>query len=126
MSTIVMPSPDAGLLAQAPVIVAALRRALPHDAVLSDLSPNISGIAGVDQARALELSLSALEFCGRNLKPDGVFVAKAFQGEAFDELVARLKREFTKVKVFKPTASRGESSETYVVSRGLLCSAKTA
>ena len=96
------------------------------DAVLSDLSPNISGIAGVDQARALELSLAALDFCGRSLKPEGVFVAKAFQGEAFDELVARLKREFTKVKVFKPTASRGESSETYVVSRGLLCSAKTA
>jgi 23S rRNA (uridine2552-2'-O)-methyltransferase len=96
------------------------------DAVLSDLSPNISGIAGVDQARALELSFAAVEFCGRNLKPDGVFVAKAFHGEAFDELIARLKREFKKVKVIKPTASRGESSETYVVSRGLLCSAKTA
>jgi len=96
------------------------------DAVLSDVSPNISGIPGVDQARALELSFAAVEFCGRNLKPDGVFVAKAFHGEAFDDLIARLKREFKKVKVIKPTASRGESSETYVVSRGLLCSAKTA
>lgn len=96
------------------------------DAVLSDVSPNLSGIPTVDQARALELSLAAIGFCAKALKPDGVFVVKAFQGEAFDELLARLKREFAKVKVIKPTASRGESSETYVVSRGLLCSAKTA
>ena len=96
------------------------------DAVLSDLSPNLSGIPGVDQARALELSLSAVDFCRRSLRPEGVFVAKAFHGEAFDELVGRLRKEFAKVKVIKPTASRGESAETYVVSRGLLCPAKTA
>jgi 23S rRNA (uridine2552-2'-O)-methyltransferase len=96
------------------------------DAVLSDLSPNLSGIPGVDQARALELLLSAMDFCRRNLRPEGVFVAKAFHGEAFEELVSRLKNEFTRVKVIKPTASRGESAETYVVSRGLLCPAKTA
>lgn len=96
------------------------------DVVLSDVSPNISGIAGVDQARALELGLAALDFCTKNLRPEGVFVAKAFQGEAFDELLSALKREFSKVKVIKPTASRGESTETYVVSRGLLCPAKSA
>ena len=53
------------------------------------------------------------------LKPDGVFLAKAFQGEAFEELLARLKRSFAKVKVVKPPASRGESSETYVLARNL-------
>jgi 23S rRNA (uridine2552-2'-O)-methyltransferase len=90
------------------------------DAVLSDLSPNLSGIAGVDQARALDLSLAAIDFCRRNLHSEGVFVAKAFHGEAFEELIDRLKREFTRVKVIKPSASRGESAETYVVSRGLL------
>ena len=96
------------------------------DVVLSDLSPNLSGIPGVDQARILELSLAAIDFCRRNLRPEGVFLVKAFHGEAFDELVERLKKEFTRVKAIKPTASRGESAETYVVSRGLLCSAKTA
>jgi 23S rRNA (uridine2552-2'-O)-methyltransferase len=96
------------------------------DTVLSDLSPNLSGIPNVDQARTLELALGALEFCGKALKPDGVFVVKAFQGETFENLVARLKECFAKVKVVKPTASRGESNETYVVARGLLCPAKTA
>lgn len=94
------------------------------DAVLSDLSPNLSGIANVDQARALELALAALDSCGKALKPDGVFIVKAFHGEAFDDLMARLMARFARVKVFKPTASRGESSETYVVARGLLCSAE--
>jgi len=96
------------------------------DAVLSDVAPNLSGIGNVDQARSLELAGAAIEFCMQALKPEGVFLVKAFHGEAFRELLARLKESFEKVKVVKPTASRGESSETYLVARGLLCSAKSA
>ncbi len=89
------------------------------DGVLSDVSPNLSGIGNVDQARALELSGAAIDLCRKVLKPDGVFLTKAFQGEAFGELVARLRRHFSKVKVLKPPASRGESRETYVLARNL-------
>lgn len=89
------------------------------DLVLSDLSPNLSGIGNVDQARALELVAGALDFCCKALKPDGVFVVKAFHGEAFEELTERMKRVFMRVKAIKPPASRGESAETYVVARGL-------
>jgi 23S rRNA (uridine2552-2'-O)-methyltransferase len=89
------------------------------DVVLSDLSPNLSGIGNVDQARALELSGAAIDLCRKALKADGVFLTKAFQGEAFDELVAKLKGSFSKVKVVKPPASRGESAETYVLARNL-------
>jgi 23S rRNA (uridine2552-2'-O)-methyltransferase len=96
------------------------------DVVLSDASPNLTGIPNVDQKRGLDLAFAAVEFCVKALKPEGAFVVKTFHGEAFDDLVARLKEEFGKVKVIKPTASRGESAETYVVARGLLCSAKTA
>ncbi len=96
------------------------------DVVLSDLAPNLSGIGNIDQARSLSLAEGAIDLCGRALKPEGVFVVKAFHGEAFDDLMKRLKEAFRKVKVVKPGASRGESSETYLVARGLLCSAKTA
>ncbi len=89
------------------------------DLILSDLSPNLSGIGNVDQARALELSGAALDLCRKLLKPDGVFLTKAFQGEAFGELVENFKAAFSKVKVVKPSASRGESRETYVVARNL-------
>lgn len=89
------------------------------DIVLSDISPNLSGIPNVDQARLLELALAAIELCAKVLKRDGVFVVKAFHGEAFDELRQRLEAVFQKVKVVKPSASRGESAETYVVARGL-------
>jgi 23S rRNA (uridine2552-2'-O)-methyltransferase len=85
------------------------------DVVLSDVLPNLSGIPNVDQARAAELSFAAMDFCQKALKFDGVFVLKAFQGEAFDELLQRLKQDFGKVNVRKPQASRGESRETYVV-----------
>jgi 23S rRNA (uridine2552-2'-O)-methyltransferase len=53
------------------------------------------------------------------LKPEGVFVLKAFHGEAFDEVLQRLRARFGKVKVVKPLASRGESAETYVLGRGI-------
>jgi 23S rRNA (uridine2552-2'-O)-methyltransferase len=89
------------------------------DVILSDLSPNLSGIGNVDQARALELSGAAIDLCRKLLKADGVFLTKAFQGEAFDELLSRLRSSFGQVKVVKPPASRGESSETYVLARNL-------
>ena len=87
------------------------------DVVLSDVLPNLSGIPNVDQARAAELSFAAMDFCRKALKSDGVFVLKVFQGEAFDEVHQRLKRDFGKVNVRKPEASRDESRETYVVAR---------
>ena len=87
------------------------------DVVLSDLSPNLSGIANVDQARASELSFAAIDFCKKALKSDGVFVLKAFHGEAFGEVMQRLRQEFVSVSVRKPGASRGDSRETYLVLR---------
>jgi 23S rRNA (uridine2552-2'-O)-methyltransferase len=92
------------------------------DVILSDVAPNLSGIGNVDQARELELTGAAIDFCCKALKPGGVFLAKAFHGEAFDSVLARLKSSFRKVKVVKPLASRGESAETYVLAwelRGL-------
>jgi 23S rRNA (uridine2552-2'-O)-methyltransferase len=89
------------------------------DIVLSDMLPNLSGIPSVDQANAAELTGLAIEFCGEELKPDGVFVVKVFQGEAFAELLSRMKETFRTVATRKPEASRGESREVYLVGRGL-------
>jgi 23S rRNA (uridine2552-2'-O)-methyltransferase len=101
-----------------PVLNEALQGA-KADVVLSDVSPNLSGIADVDQARLLELGAAAVDFCRKALKPDGVFLVKAFHGQAFQELMPLLRRTFGIVKVVKPSASRGESAETYVVARSL-------
>lgn len=89
------------------------------DVVLSDVSPNLSGIRSVDQARGLELAQAAIALCRASLQPDGAFVIKAFQGEAFDALAAELAAAFETVIVFKPAASRGESRETYFICRDL-------
>ncbi|MGA7984043.1 MAG: RlmE family RNA methyltransferase [Burkholderiales bacterium] len=99
---------------------AAAREALggAADLVLSDLSPNLSGISAVDQARAAELARLALEFAGEVLKPSGALLVKVFQGEAFDEVLAEARRAFQTVVVRKPGASRGESRETYLLARG--------
>jgi len=89
------------------------------DVVLSDMSPNISGIASADQARAAELVRTAIDFCRAQLQPDGVFVVKVFQGEEFAAVLKEMRQVFRDVKVTKPSASRGESRETYLLARGL-------
>lgn len=105
-----------------PLVRSAVRTALgesPADVVLSDMLPNVTGIASVDQAAAAELTELAIKFCLEELKPDGVFVVKVFQGEAFQAVLARLKETFRTVVTRKPEASRGESREVYLVGRGL-------
>jgi 23S rRNA (uridine2552-2'-O)-methyltransferase len=89
------------------------------DVVLSDLSPNLSGIANVDQARSADLLVGAIDLGRKALGPEGVLLAKVFHGEAFQQVMQALKAAFRQVKVVKPQASRGESAETYVVARGL-------
>ena len=87
------------------------------DVVLSDLSPNISGIASADQANAARLAGLAIDFSREVLKPTGVFLVKVFQGEAFEEVLAALRGAFGAVTTRKPKASRDESRETYLLAR---------
>jgi 23S rRNA (uridine2552-2'-O)-methyltransferase len=89
------------------------------DVVLSDMMPNITGVPLVDQARALEISLAAIELCKKSLKPDGALVVKVFHGSAFDEVLKALRAVFQTVGVRKPAASRGESRENYLLARRL-------
>jgi 23S rRNA (uridine2552-2'-O)-methyltransferase len=89
------------------------------DLVVSDLSPNLSGIEAADQARAVLLGELALEFGKSWLQPGGDLVVKAFQGEGFAELRRALEGSFAKVHVRKPKASRDRSREVYLVGKGL-------
>ncbi|MEM7100859.1 MAG: RlmE family RNA methyltransferase [Pseudomonadota bacterium] len=88
------------------------------DLVLSDMAPNISGVRAVDQARSMDLADLALEAAGRWLKNGGHLVLKAFQGEGLDDWVATRRKEFRKVTMTKPKASRSESREVFVVAQG--------
>ena len=89
------------------------------DVVISDMAPNVSGVAAVDQPRAMHLAELALDFAGECLNEDGTLVVKLFQGAAFDEFVGAVRQRFRRVAVRKPRASRPESREVYLVARGL-------
>ncbi|MCK6428044.1 MAG: RlmE family RNA methyltransferase [Burkholderiaceae bacterium] len=89
------------------------------DVILSDMAPNLSGIAAVDAARSGHLCELALAFAQAHLKPGGALLVKAFQGSGYSQFVEALKKTFTNVVVRKPAASRDSSSETYLLARGL-------
>jgi 23S rRNA (uridine2552-2'-O)-methyltransferase len=87
------------------------------DLILSDMAPNLSGIAVADAARGQHLLELALEFALLHLKPGGSLLVKAFQGSGFSQFVAELKKHFASVATRKPAASRAESAETYLLAR---------
>jgi len=87
------------------------------DLVLSDMSPNLSGIASADQARALELAELALDFCRKHLKPQGNLLVKVFQGEGYEGFLKALRSAFASVAARKPQASRSRSSEVYLLAK---------
>jgi 23S rRNA (uridine2552-2'-O)-methyltransferase len=88
------------------------------DLVLSDMAPNMSGIAVVDQARVMLLAELTLEFCGLHLKAGGSMLVKVFQGDGFMELRGALQQQFENLQMRKPAASRNRSAEIYLLARG--------
>jgi 23S rRNA (uridine2552-2'-O)-methyltransferase len=85
------------------------------DLVISDMAPNVTGMASVDQPRSIYLCELALDFARENLKPGGGFVAKVFQGEGFDNYLREVRSSFTRVVSRKPDSSRAKSREIYLV-----------
>ncbi|MDN3648340.1 23S rRNA (uridine(2552)-2'-O)-methyltransferase RlmE [Reinekea marina] len=90
----------------------------PVDLVISDMAPNMSGNASIDQPAAMYLVELALDMAQSILKPGGGFIAKVFHGEGFDDYIKTIRQQFTKVTMRKPEASRARSRETYVVASG--------
>ncbi len=90
----------------------------PVDLVISDMAPNMSGNAVIDQPAAMYLVELAFDMAQTILKPNGAFVAKLFHGESFDEYVKLVRQQFKKVVMRKPDASRARSRETYIVATG--------
>lgn len=88
------------------------------DAVLSDMSPNLSGVQFADAYRSFELASLAHELCRKFLKSGGNFVVKIFPGDEFDGYTKTLKSSFAKVSTIVPEATRKTSSERYIVCLG--------
>jgi 23S rRNA (uridine2552-2'-O)-methyltransferase len=90
------------------------------DLVVSDMAPNLSGIASADTARVAHLIELAIDFASHHMKPEGALVTKVFHGSGYDDLFRLFKANFRVVKRIKPKASRDKSSETFLVGIGLI------
>jgi 23S rRNA (uridine2552-2'-O)-methyltransferase len=91
----------------------------PVDVVVSDMAPNLSGVAVTDTARIAHLVELAVDFAVTHLKPEGALVTKTFHGSGYSELVELFRANFRVVKAVKPKASRDKSAETFLVGFGL-------
>jgi len=94
-----------------------IKESLPRsaDVVISDVSPNVSGIWELDHARQIDLARRSLEVATSILKPKGNFFVKVFQGDMLNDFVKEVKQHFSFIKLVKPKASRAKSAELYVL-----------
>ncbi len=88
------------------------------DVILSDMAPSTTGDRTIDHHGSVRLCEAVLDRCSDVLRPGGKAVMKVLEGEAYPQLLARTKAMFEKVKGFKPKASRGESTEIYIIAEG--------
>ena len=104
-----------------PQTVEQIRELLPRpaDAVISDVSPSISGIWELDHARQIDLARQSLRIATSVLRPKGNFFVKVFQGDMLNDFVREVKQHFAFVKLIKPKASRARSAELYVLGMNL-------
>ncbi|MEJ2126854.1 MAG: RlmE family RNA methyltransferase [Candidatus Bathyarchaeota archaeon] len=104
-----------------PKIIDEINRFLPRaaDVVISDISPNVSGIWELDHARQIDLATHSLQIASSILRSKGNFFVKCFQGSLLNTFVNQMKKNFFFVKLLKPKASRKKSAELYVLGMGL-------
>lgn len=89
------------------------------DLVISDMAPNLSGVAVADAARIEHICDLALEFAQAHLKPEGALLVKCFHGSGYSQIVEKFKQQFQQVAPRKPKASRDKSAETFILGRRL-------
>lgn len=88
------------------------------NAIVSDMSPNISGCSIIDNAKAFDLSDIAISIADRVLSKQGYFIMKLFQGGDFSQYIKKIYNIFVKVKIFKPNSSRASSREIFIIAHG--------
>ena len=91
----------------------------PVDLVISDMATNLTGAKAVDQPAMMYLAELAIDLTTKVMRAEGVFIAKLFQGEGFDQFVRDVRTVFNSVSLKKPDASRAKSREVYLVAKGL-------
>ncbi|MEM5325470.1 RlmE family RNA methyltransferase [Paraburkholderia sp. JHI2823] len=91
----------------------------PVDLVISDMAPNLSGVASADAARIEHVCDLALEFSQNHLKSEGALLVKCFHGSGYSQIVEKFKQQFKVVAARKPKASRDKSSETFILGKHL-------
>ncbi len=87
--------------------------------VLSDMAPNMSGQISIDQPKSMYLAELALDMATKVLSHNGHFVVKIFHGDGFDNFIQNSRKNFKKVIIRKPKASRPRSKEVYLIASQL-------
>ena len=89
------------------------------DLVISDMAVNTTGNKNLDSIVTGELCMEAMNFSIKVLKKKGHFVSKIFMGSSFNDIISEAKKNFEKINIYKPPASRKKSKESFIICKFL-------
>ncbi len=87
------------------------------DVIVSDMSPNLSGIKFKDNYDSYLLCLNVLKVAQKILKKGGSMVVKIFPGDELPDFKKKLYENFEEIKTYVPKSTRKGSSEIYLISK---------
>ena len=83
------------------------------------MAQNTTGNKNLDVISITELYKEAMFFSKNILKQNGSFVCKIFMGSTFNEIMSESKLIFKQIKVFKPSSSKKDSKESFIICKFL-------
>ncbi len=86
--------------------------------ILSDISPNLTGIQEIDNTKYMKIFKIILYLCKKKLNTNGNFIIKSFLGIIFEKTLKKIKKLFKIIKIRKPQASYISSKEIYIIGIG--------
>ena len=87
---------------------------------MSDIAPNTTGHQSTDHLRISNLVFDIIDLLDKILKNNGDFIAKIWKGSEEKKMISILKKKFSRVSYFKPSSSRNNSSEIFIVARNFI------
>jgi len=88
------------------------------DVVLCDGAPNVGAAYEKDAYVQNEIALHSLKCATEHLKKDGVFLTKLYRSRDYASFVWVAKQLFNQVEAVKPSSSRSQSAEIFLVCQG--------
>ena len=93
---------------------------IKYDLILSDMAPNTIGHQSTDHLRIASIIQDIISLLEDIALPKSNFIFKIWKGSEEKNILNQLKKQYETVSYYKPSSSRTESSEIFIVAENFI------